>query len=173
MRRQQKIRRFHRAHLTRIGSDCNFGCPYEASQNAINPAGLFRSCFDSDHGAAGVFWNAALARQPIGIAHCRASQSPGHDRSRVAAGCGTGARFASARSIGRLESDRCRESGAAVSPPYVSGSRPQTPIAPLARKAIHPAVDRAAQSDGVRRFAESCSTIAPDSAGHRPGCRYR
>jgi hypothetical protein len=77
------------------------------------------------HAAAGVSWSVAIVRQHIGIAHCRAFQCPGHCRSRVAACCGTGAGFALARSSGRLESSRCRESGAAVSPPYVSRqSRP-------------------------------------------------
>src|ERR1700723_507920 len=78
------------------------------------------------------------------------------------------------RSSGRLESDRRRESGAAVSRPYVSGSRPKTRIVRLAaRPAIHPAVDRAAPRGGARRLAESCSTIPLDSAQHRLGCRHK
>src|SRR6266567_4272668 len=67
---------------------------------------------------------------------------------------GTGAGFASARSSGLLESDRCRESGAAASLPYVSGSRPKTRVAGFAaRPVIHPAVGRATPRGGARQFA--------------------
>jgi hypothetical protein len=84
------------------------------------------------------------------------------------------ARIASARSSGRLESDRCRESGAAVSPPCVSGSQPKTRVAGFAaRHVIHPAVDRAARRGGAPRLARSCSTTLPDSERPRPGCRHR
>jgi hypothetical protein len=90
-----------------------------------------------NHGTAGVSWSVAVVRGQTGIAHCRASQGPGHCRSTVAACCGTDAGFGSARSGGRLESGRCRESGAAVSLPYVSGSPPKTPVAGFsARPAI-------------------------------------
>src|SRR5439155_2744827 len=120
----------------------------------------------------GVSWSVAIVHGQSGIAHCRASQSPGHYRSTVVACFGTGAGFA--RSSGLLESDRCRESGAAASLPYVSGSRPKTRVAGFAaRPVIHPAVGRATPRGGARRFAESCSTIPPDSAGHRPGYRHR
>src|SRR5216683_972959 len=106
--------------------------------------------------------------------HCRGSQCPAHCRSRVAACCGTGAGFASARSSGRRESDRCRESGAAVSRLYVSGSRPKTRVGRFAaRSAIRPAVDRAAPPGGARRLAESCSTIPLESAQHKPGCQHK
>src|SRR5205823_4210958 len=47
-------------------------------------------------------------------------------RSTVVACYGTDAGSASARASARLESDRCRESVAAVSRPYVSGSPPTT-----------------------------------------------
>jgi len=94
----------------------------------------------SAHEPAGVSWSVAVVHAQSCIAHCRGSQCPDHCRSRVAACCETGAGFASARSNGRLESDRCRESDAAVSRLYVSGSPPKTRVAPLAaRPAIHPA----------------------------------
>src|ERR1700683_19029 len=82
--------------------------------------------------------------------------------------------FASTRSSGPPEFDQCRESGAAASPPYVSGSQPETPVAPLAaRPARHPAVDRATPLGDSSRLTGSCLTTPPDSAGHRPLFRHR
>jgi hypothetical protein len=66
--------------------------------------------------AAEVWWSVAVVRGQSGIAHCRAFPPLGHYRSKVAACSGTGAGFASARSISLPESDRCRESRTAVSP---------------------------------------------------------
>src|SRR6266702_7674777 len=91
-----------------------------------------------------------------------------HYRSTVAVCCGSGAAFASVRASGRLESDRCRESGAAVSRLYVSGSPPIARDAGfVVTSVIHPTVDRAVRRAGVRRHARSCVTIPRDNAEHR------
>src|SRR5438445_13386547 len=68
------------------------------------------------------FWTVAVVRRRSDIAHYRWSRCPAHYKSRVAVCYGTDAGFASVPSSERLESDRCRGSGAAVSLPYVSGS---------------------------------------------------
>src|ERR1035438_8855701 len=90
---------------------------------------LINALLSAHHESAGVSWRVAVVRSQSGIAHCRGSQCPAHYKSTVAACCGTGAGFASAPASERLESDRCRESGAAVSRLYVSGSRPTTRVA--------------------------------------------
>ena len=70
--------------------------------------------------------------------------------------------FDKSRDVGpRPESDRCKESDAAVSKLCVSGSPPTTPGAPFAaRPAIHPTVHRAARLAGAPLRARSCSTAS-------------
>src|SRR5206468_10890115 len=81
---------------------------------------------------------------------------PVHNRSRVAVCCGSDAAFASAPANGQPESDRCRESGAAVSRLCVSGSPLITQDAGfVVAPAIHPTVDRAAQPAGAPPHARS------------------
>src|SRR5215468_9023938 len=104
----------------------------------------------------------------------RGSQCPAHYKSRVVVCCGSGAAFASVRSSGRPESDRCRESGAVVSRLYVSGSPPITRDAGfVVTSAVHPTADRAARLAGVPLRARSCVTIPPDSVEHRLGYPHK
>src|SRR5438045_288270 len=121
-----------------------------------------------------VFSHVAVVRARSDTAHCRASQCPVHYRSRVVACYETGAESASTRAGGRPESDRCRESGAAVSRLYVSGSPPVTRGAGfVVAPAIHPTADRAAQPAGAPPHARSCVATLPDNAEHKPGYRHK
>ncbi len=129
---------------------------------------------DRDHESVAVFSSVAVLRVGSDIAHCRGSQCPAHYRSRVAVCSGTGAASASTQSSGRLGSDRCRESGAAVSRLYVSGSPPITQDAGfVVTSAIHPTADRAARLADARLRARSCVTIPRDNAEHRPGYPHK
>src|SRR5207344_2252399 len=77
--------------------------------------------------------------------------------------------FASTQPSGLPESDRCRESDAAVSKLYVFGSPPITLSAAFAaRPAIHPTADRVARLAGAPPRARSCLAIRHDNAGHKP-----
>src|SRR6201987_6042388 len=97
-----------------------------------------------------------------------------HCRSTVVACYGTGAGFASTQLSGLPESDRCRESDAAVSKLYVFGSPPITLSAAFAaRPAIHPTADRVARLAGAPPRARSCLAIRHDNAGHKPAYPHK
>src|ERR1700746_1458996 len=103
------------------------------------------------------------------ICDCRGSRCPSHYRSTVAVCYGTGVGSASARSSGRLESDRYRESAVVVSRLYVCGSPPITrDEVCVVTSAIRPTADRAARHADARRHVRSSVATVGDNAEHRP-----
>src|SRR2546425_2781649 len=81
-----------------------------------------------------VSWNVGVALRRSGNPHWCVSREPDRCRPTVAAWFGTGEVSGSARSGEQPESDRYKESGVAISPHHVSGSRPIDLVALLGVK---------------------------------------